>query len=175
MTVGHPEAHIVGRAADGSEERHPMHVRKADSMQQILVIDDDPFDQALIRSAFQRVGSNAHVTTMPDVSVAIGLLESGTTPALLIVDLKLGYETGLELIGWVRRHDTLGATPMVVMSGSDDPVDVRSAYEAGANAYVVKPGDLEGLEQLVRALDLFWFGACALPGAPVLDRSSPLS
>ncbi|MEO0493988.1 MAG: response regulator [Actinomycetota bacterium] len=132
------------------------------TVSQVMVIDDDPFDQALIRSAFQRVGSAAHVHTVPDVGVAIGLLESREPPSLLIVDFKLGAESGLELIEWVRHQDQLATLPAIVLSGSDDPIDARAAHLAGANAYVVKPPDLEGLETVVRSINTFWFQTCAL-------------
>lgn len=129
----------------------------------VLVIDDDPFDQALIRTAFQRVGSDAEVQLVPDVGVAIGSIMERRLPRLLIVDLKLGYESGLELVQWVRSRPDFSWLPMVVLSGSDDPADVRDAYAAGANAYLRKPDDLEGLEVLVRQLDSFWLGAAELP------------
>ena len=129
----------------------------------VLVIDDDPFDQALIRTAFQRAGSEVDVQLVPDVGVAIGSIMERRLPSLLLVDLKLGYESGIELIQWVRSRPDFSWLPMVVLSGSDDPADIREAYAAGANAYLRKPDDLEGLEVLVRQLDNFFLKAAELP------------
>lgn len=131
----------------------------------VLVIDDDPFDQALIRTAFQRVGAGADLELVPDVGVAIGFITERRMPSLLIVDLKLGYESGLELIQWVRTRPDIAWLPVIVLSGSDDPADVRAAYAAGANAYLRKPDDLDGLEALVRRLDEFWLDAAELPSS----------
>lgn len=129
----------------------------------VFIIDDEPVDQALVRSAFQRVGSDALVDVIPDIAVAIGFLEEQAAPALLIVDLRLGVESGLELVEWVRGNQALRALPMIVISGSDDPKDIAAAYRAGANAYVVKPPDLESTDRLIRAIDQFWLQAAALP------------
>lgn len=142
----------------------PLRSSPVGTANRVLVVDDDPYDQALIRSAFSRVGSDAQIDVVPEASVAIGQLSDGYRPTMAIVDLKLGAESGLEVIRWVREESAIPWLPMVVMSGSDDRTDVRSAYEAGANAYLVKPGSLEEIDDLVRRIDAFWLGACALAG-----------
>ncbi|MEM9202518.1 MAG: response regulator [Actinomycetota bacterium] len=133
----------------------------------VMVIDDDPFDQALIRSAFRRVGSDADVDLVPEIAIAIRLLQTRRAPDLLIVDLNLGFETGIELIEWVRQEEALRCLPAIVMSGSDDPADITAAYRVGANAYVTKPQSAEDLYALVAALDAFWLQAARLPPAQV--------
>lgn len=130
----------------------------------ILFIDDDPFDQALVRSAFQRIGSTAVVDVVPDVGVAIGHLESRRLPSIVVVDLKLQFESGLELIEWVRAQKRLSFLPIIVLSGSDAQDDVRAAYEAGANAYLIKGQTLEEIELLARRIDAFWLNAASLVG-----------
>lgn len=127
----------------------------------MLLVDDDPFDQALIRSAFARIGSDAQIETVPDISAAMGWLDGSGLPSLAIIDLKLRGESGLDLVAAVRADRRRRLMPMVVLSGSDDPTDVRASYDAGANAYLVKPQTLEGFDDLVDRLDAFWLGACS--------------
>lgn len=136
------------------------------TIRRVMLVEDEPADQALIRSAFQRIGSDASLDVVPNVSVAIAKLEEGDLPVLVIVDLGLPGETGLELVEWIRRSDRTGAVPVVVLSGSTDRTVIRSAYDAGANAYLVKPGSLEEFDDVVRRLDAFWLGACALADDP---------
>lgn len=137
----------------------------------ILVVDDDPFDQALFRSAFRRIGSEAHIDIVPDVGVAMGYLQERPAPTLIVVDLRLRHESGLELIRWLRSDPRCRWIPAVTLSGSDDPADVRESYEAGANAYLVKPRTLEEIDDVVARIDAFWLGACALADDP-LARSA---
>lgn len=129
----------------------------------VFIVDDQAVDQALLRQGFHRVGCEASIDVVPEAAVAIGMLETGPAPALLIVDLRLGLESGLELVEWVRRHGQLASLPIIMMSGSDDPAAVSSAYAAGANAFVVKPNGVDELDRLCRAIDDFWLRAAALP------------
>lgn len=132
----------------------------------MLLIDDNPHDLALIRSAFQRVGSQAEIDVVPDVGVAIGMIEKGLRPVLVIVDLRLNGESGLDFVDWLRSESAATWIPVVVLSGSDDRSDVRASYDAGANAYLVKPQTLDETDELVRRIDAFWLGACALADDP---------
>ena len=128
----------------------------------VLVVDDDPFDQALFLSAFERVGSEAQVEIVSDVNAALARLEQGPLPTLVLVDLKLRHESGLEVVRWLRQHSELRWIPVVTLSGSDDPRDIRASYDAGANAYLVKPQTLDDIDDVVSRIDAFWLGACAL-------------
>ncbi|MEM8706666.1 MAG: response regulator [Actinomycetota bacterium] len=129
----------------------------------VFIVDDEPMDQALLRQGFQRVGSDASIEVIPDPSVAIGMLDERTAPSLLIVDLRLGVESGIDVVRWVRDHPTLNVLPVLIISGSQDPADVQAAYKAGANAFIPKPSDLESLERLCREIDEFWLGSVRLP------------
>jgi two-component system, response regulator len=63
---------------------------------------------------------------------------------------------GFELLRWLRSHSQHSVIPIIVMSSSGEPRDIRRAYELGANCFFVKPS---GLEQLVRLMQLtfeFW-------------------
>lgn len=132
----------------------------------VLLVEDEPADQALIRSAFQRIGSEAVLDVVPNVSVGINRLGESPTPVIVIVDLNLPGETGLELVEWMRATPATKAIPAVVLSGSSDRSDIRTAYDAGANAYLVKPQTLEEIDEVVRRIDSFWLGACALADDP---------
>ena len=48
---------------------------------------------------------------------------------------------------------------MLMHSASNQAEDVKTAYRAGANAFLVKPHTLEKLTQMVRELHAFWFGS----------------
>ena len=63
-------------------------------------------------------------------------------------------------------QQTTSAIPVVVLSGSSERTDIRAAYDAGANAYLVKPQTLEEVEDVARRIDAFWLGACALADDP---------
>ncbi|MEM8706667.1 MAG: response regulator [Actinomycetota bacterium] len=131
-----------------------------------LLVEDEPADQTLIVSAFERIGSQITIDVVATVAEAQQALQAETLPVLCLVDLRLRGESGLDLIAWARRDERARLTPFVVLSGSDDRTVVRQAYDAGANAYLVKPQNLADIDELARRIDAFWLGACALADDP---------
>ena len=77
-------------------------------------------------------------------------------PFLLLLDLKLPVMSGFEVLKWVRRHPTLHAMPIIVLTTSGESKDISKAYESGANSFLVKPSGSEELLDLVIALKQYW-------------------
>jgi CheY-like chemotaxis protein len=84
-------------------------------------------------------------------------------PAMMLLDLNLPGIDGRELLRRFRADARLRVVPVVVLSTSANPRDVRFCYEAGANAYMVKPLDLDRLERMLRSAVEFWLNSTVLP------------
>jgi len=76
-------------------------------------------------------------------------------PALVLLDLKLPYVNGLEVLKWIR-DSSFKQLAVIMITSSRQEVDVERACQLGANAYVVKPGATEELVDLVKAIWGFW-------------------
>ena len=81
---------------------------------------------------------------------------SSPLPVLILLDLKVPRRNGHEVLEWMRAQDGLRRIPVAVLTSSRERRDVDSAYDLGANAYLVKPVDFEELLRMVRSLHLFW-------------------
>jgi len=77
-------------------------------------------------------------------------------PALLLLDLKLPYVNGLEVLKWIRDNPSLRQIAVIVLTSSREDIDVDRACQLGANAYVVKPAASEELVDLVKSIRAFW-------------------
>lgn len=77
-------------------------------------------------------------------------------PVLVFLALRLGDRSGFEVLRWLRSRVEFNRMIVIVNSVSEDPDEVRRAYELGANSYVLKPATLEGCRELVTAIRLFW-------------------
>jgi CheY-like chemotaxis protein len=62
-------------------------------------------------------------------------------------------KTGLQMLQWIKSHPKYKVVPTVMISNSADPSDIRDAYEAGADSYMVKQTDPKNL---IRKLDLIF-------------------
>lgn len=131
----------------------------------ILVVEDNLDDQLLIRRAFAKahLANPLHVVGDGDAAVAYLAGEGAYAdraahplPALVLLDIKLPRRSGLEVLEWLRRQPAIGRIPTVMLTSSRENEDINRAYDLGANSYLVKPVEFEGLMEMVRQLGVYW-------------------
>jgi two-component system response regulator len=87
-------------------------------------------------------------------------------PSLIIVDAALpGSPSGLELISALKQDARTRRVPLVALGADDDPQTVATAYEAGANTYIVKPVTFLALVRLMKVFTAYWLETAELPPA----------
>lgn len=131
----------------------------------ILIVESDAEQSVVIREALGRAGAANQVAVAASAERAIDyLLRKGDgegrldypIPSLIILDLRLEGMPGLDFLKWLRGHAVFRRMPVVVLTHSEDLADIQAAYDAGANSYVVKPKDLEGLKEILKAINGYW-------------------
>lgn len=75
---------------------------------------------------------------------------------LVLLDLKLPGIDGLEILRQIRAADRTALVPVVILTTSDEPADILSAYGNHANAYVRKPVNTDEFSDAVHRIGLFW-------------------
>lgn len=130
-----------------------------------LLIEDDSNDQVLIRRSFQKAPTTTRVVVANDGDEALSYLsgignfsdrERFPLPCVILLDLKLPRRSGLEVLAWVRKYTPLRQVPVIILTSSYQEEDVRSAYDLGANSYLVKPVDLDDLETMMARVAEYW-------------------
>ena len=136
----------------------------------ILHVEDNPDDVMLVGLAFRKAGLTVQLETVMDGDKAIASLENGLgakPPACVLLDIKLPFRSGLEVLEWIRQQPKLKRLPVIMLTSSSEPADINRAYDLGANSYLVKPAELEQLIELARTIDLYWLKTNARPAWPV--------
>jgi CheY-like chemotaxis protein len=135
---------------------------------ELLLVEDSFGDAALAQEAFAGARIANNVSIAADGEEALHKLHAGDRrrPDLILLDLNLPRMSGLAVLQAIRKDPTLCEIPVVVLTGSNAAADVSESYAHGANAYIVKPIHFEGLEEIVAALERFWFDVAALPSQP---------
>lgn len=122
----------------------------------IAMADDDPVDQEALRRAAVSGRVNVEFTFFPRGEGLLRYLHDMSTieflPNLVVLDLKMPDQSGVETLEAMRATPALTALPVVVFTGSDDPDDIQGAREAGATWVVQKPVTSEGLIEFARTL-----------------------
>jgi two-component system, chemotaxis family, response regulator Rcp1 len=134
----------------------------------ILVVDDSPVDAALMIEGLKGLIRECQVEWARDGAAALDFLRRRGTyagaqrPHLILLDINMPRVTGLEALDAIKSDPDLRLIPVTVYSASPWPEDVRRSYQAHANAYVQKPTSLDGLERLIRAIEIFWMRVAIL-------------
>ena len=148
----------------------------------ILIIEDDPNDVLLMRRAFLKAGIDNPVRIVPDGEKAIEYLtgvgefadrEAFPYPGLILTDLKMPRMGGVEVLRWLKNNPTYKVIPTIVLTSSMEKDDIQEAYFYGANSYLVKPGNFEDLQKMMRTIFDYWV-LCRV-ALPEIFGSSPLS
>ncbi|OJH37232.1 response regulator [Cystobacter ferrugineus] len=135
----------------------------------LLVEDSDPDAEALQRLA-RKVSLSWPIVRVPDGESALdylfqrGAYVNAPRPVMVLLDLHLPGVGGREILSLLKADAHLRALPVIVFSNSKRVEDVDGAYELGANSYLFKPSGLEELQDVVSALQHFWFNVARLPG-----------
>ena len=137
----------------------------------VLYVEDDQPSVHLLREAFAEGGIPARVHDVPDAPEALDFLArdgphaDAPSPDLVLLDLDLGETSGFDVLEAVGERGDLPAAPVVMFSSSDDAEDVSAAYDLGANAFVQKPEDFDGLLAFATGTARFWGSVQTRPRA----------
>jgi CheY-like chemotaxis protein len=77
-------------------------------------------------------------------------------PAVVLLDIKMPRMNGLDVLTEMRAHEKLKRIPVVILSSSREESDLARSWDLGANAYVIKPVDVDQFFEAVRTLGQFW-------------------
>ena len=125
----------------------------------VLIVDDNPSDAELVVASIRKRLPSVSTLVVRDGAQAIATLAdrpASEGPRLILLDLKMPKVDGFEVLRQIKLDPRTGSIPVVVMTSSSLPQDVRLAYSFGANSYVVKPITFEQLRETVGRVIEYW-------------------
>lgn len=132
-----------------------------DAVVDVLIVDDDPGDALLIKEFVTqgglRTSRSTHVVSEGNEALRfvrrLGEFTESPRPRLVLLDLNLPGLSGLEVLAEIKGDDEFTTIPVVILSSSRHPADVERSYGLHANAYIVKPVDLDDFGAAIRSVD----------------------
>ena len=121
----------------------------ADDAALLVAVEDEPRNAALLQAILGRAGYRLRIAE--NLAGARALLAE-TTPDLVLLDRHLPDGDGLDLIPEIRNSGRLGGVPILLVSASVLPRDVRAAMDAGCDGFLPKPVRVQPLIDAVRRL-----------------------
>jgi len=140
----------------------------------ILVVEDRGEDVELTLRAFEKAGVSSRVHVLHDGLEALEFLQGvhpfseevrGTVPALMLVDVKLPRMDGIQLLQRARKLERMRYVPIIMVTSSEDSLDLRASYDNGANSFIRKPPVAADFTLVVSRMCEYWLGVNEQPGA----------
>jgi len=122
----------------------------------ILMVEDDPADQELLRETLRRNGITAELMECATGRATLERLAQDPLPDIILLDLRLPDVDGLEVLRAIKADRRCSRIPVIVLSMSNDPADIDESYARQASAYLQKPETYEGWQDLVRSFTDYW-------------------
>lgn len=140
-------------------------MNKRNHSAKVLLIEDSPEDAEMIKDALiDTPMSEDAIKWVEDGQEALDYLFQTAAnletnivlPKLILLDLKLPKVHGLTVLEKVKSNARLKHIPIVVLTSSQEDVDVREAYERGTNSYIIKPVDFTAFNEAVQQVARYW-------------------
>lgn len=134
-------------------------------LEHILLAKDNEDYALLFQHALRTARIQANLLIVRDGKEAVDYLAGAEPyadrtkhpfPKLVLLDLKMPRMDGFEVLCAVRQRLGFTRLPVIVLTHSNNPADIRRAYELGATSYFQKPDSLEGLDEMIHVLHAYW-------------------
>lgn len=131
----------------------------------ILLIEDSPADVRLLKEALSASKEHHTLHVIMDGQKALDFLGKlgNQLPNLILLDLNIPLKSGHEVLEVIKHDADLLHIPVIVLTSSVNPQDIRRAYDLHANCYIQKPIDLEDYFRVMRIVKDFWMRLVELP------------
>lgn len=130
--------------------------------QSILIVEDSEDDFEATKRAFSKTNLRNRIDHVLSGHEALDYLDR-QTPGIILLDLNMPGMDGRMTLEKIKQNSVWKKIPVVILTTSNDERDVKSCYELGANTYVQKPVDFDGLISAIRQLKEYWFEIAILP------------
>lgn len=127
----------------------------------IVMIEDDEGHARLIEKNIRRAGISNDIRHFVDGTSALDFLFNAPDgpflngPVMVLLDLNLPDMSGTSILEKIKGDERLHRTPVVVLTTTDDKVEIQRCYDLGCNVYITKPVNYESFADAIRQLGLF--------------------
>lgn len=129
----------------------------------ILIIDDSEQDIILIGDALESSGILDSLGAVNNGEEAMKYLlkeppyQDKILPNLILLDINMPVMDGHETLERIKSDDLLKHIPVIMLTTSAALNDIRKAYQAYSNSYIIKPYDIADLDNIVASIKDYWF------------------
>ncbi|MFP4686812.1 MAG: response regulator [bacterium] len=129
---------------------------------EILLIEDNPADIETMRRGIRRINGEIDLEVISEGVKAREFIDgasgsgSASNKDLIFLDLNLPGIDGRDLLNLLRANTDWDSVPVIVFTTSNNTEDITYAYQNGANAYLIKPGEMNEFLDIIKSVCHYW-------------------
>jgi len=137
-------------------------INMPDKLVEILLVEDREEDAILAIKHLKKYNIANYIKWVDDGEKALNYLFGNETtdrsalPKVILLDLKMPKVDGLEVLQQIKTNAVLRKIPVVVLTSSKEEPDIETAYDLGANSYIVKPVDFQKFAERIKDIGMYW-------------------
>ncbi len=137
-------------------------------MKTILIVEDNPLDIELTKEVIEFCNQNSNTFLYNNFMFATNSKEThdfikSNYPSLIMLDLKLGKESGKDILKKIKEEEKTKHIPVIIFSNSDAENDINDCYNLNVNSYIKKPVSYEDFIGIILKIKAYWIDANILP------------
>lgn len=129
----------------------------------ILIAEDNEGHAKLIRMNLKRAGINNKVIHFFDGQETLDFLflkgegphREKNVPYILLLDISMPRVDGIEVLRQVKKNNVLNKIPVIIITTTDDPKEIKKCYTMGCNNYITKPIEYNNFVEVLKQLGFF--------------------
>jgi two-component system response regulator len=131
----------------------------------ILLVEDNPRDAELTIRALKKRNFANQLFVVEDGAEALDFIfcrgqyverDMIHPPKVILLDIKLPKLNGMEVLREIKTDERTRRIPVVMVTSSAEDPDIETAYQLGANSYVVKPVGFDAFMEAMSHLGFYW-------------------
>ncbi|MGV3611965.1 MAG: response regulator [Fluviicola sp.] len=134
----------------------------------VLLVEDNEGDIVLTLEAFEESKIKTTISVVKNGKDALdfvnfkGKYKDVERPDLILLDLNIPIISGMEVLKEIKQDVKLKTIPVIILTTSSNPKEIKSAYELYTNSFVTKPLDMGEFLKAIISIEEFWLQICKL-------------
>ncbi|WP_431126035.1 response regulator [Flagellimonas flava] len=122
----------------------------------VLFIEDDMIETMKLQRAISKFQSKHKIIEAKNGEEAFDILKGESLPDIILLDLNMPRMSGIEFLTKIKSDEKLKYLPVIILTTSENRVDLLKCFEIGIAGYIIKPLKYEDYESKLKKVFDYW-------------------